>query len=236
MNTANIAATETDITRVLIVDDHVLFRQGLRRVLEMEPDLQIAGEAASGSEALNRTVELKPHVVLMDLTMPGMNGVEAARVIKERVPGIAVLALTIHETEEYLVEAIKAGVDGYILKDVEGRAVAEAIRMARRGQAYVHPGMAGKLINRFARLARLAEQAGLDRPDMENTRPEELSEREFEVLGLFARGHDIGDIAGKLFISEKTVRNHSSSIFRKLGVRDRTQAVVHAIKRGWVSP
>lgn len=225
----------TEVIGVLVVDDHAVFRQGLTRVLELESDLRVIGEASDGRDALAKCRQLHPDVVLMDLTMPGMNGVEATRRIKEEMPSVAVLVLTIHETEEYLLEAIKAGVDGYILKDVEAQAVAEAIRVTHRGQAYLHPGIAGKLMRKLARLSRLAEGAGLE-GQADPVAPPDLTSREFEVLDLFARGADIREIAAKLFISEKTVRNHSSNIFRKLGVRDRTQAVVFAIKRGWVHP
>lgn len=205
--------------KLMLVDDHRLFREGLRRILEMEQDIAIVGEAGDGGEALTCLPGCSPDVVIMDINMPGVNGVEATRFIKSKYPRVAVLVLTIHDDSEYLFEVLKAGASGYLLKDVEPTKLLEAIRQVARGQSVVHPGLTGKLITEFSRLSQPAEQ-----------QPSILSEREQEVLCMMAKGMNNRDIADLLYISEKTVKNHVSSILRKLDVNDRTQAVVQGVK------
>lgn len=209
--------------RVLIVDDHALFRQGLARILEMEEDIVVVGEAANGREALDRAVELRPHVVLMDINMPVVNGLEATRRLHRKLPHVGIIGLTIHDDEEYLRELIKEGAQGYLLKDTEPVRVVEAIRRVFRGEAFLPPNLITKL---FSTLQRPSAADDAAPPE------EDLTPREREVLQCIAQGMSNKEIAVSLYISQKTVKNHISSIFRKLDLTDRTQAAVYAIKQG----
>lgn len=209
--------------RVLIVDDHALFRQGLARILEMEEDIVVVGEAANGREALDRAPELRPHVVLMDINMPVVNGLEATRRLHRKLPHVGIIGLTIHDDEEYLRELIKEGAQGYLLKDTEPVRVVEAIRRVFRGEAFLPPNLITKL---FSTLQRPSAADDAAPPE------EDLTPREREVLQCIAQGMSNKEIAVSLYISEKTVKNHISSIFRKLDLTDRTQAAVYAIKQG----
>lgn len=205
--------------KLVLVDDHKLFREGLRRILELESDLQVIGEAGNGLEALACLERAAPDVVLMDINMPGCNGVEATKLIKQALPRVAILMLTIHDDNEYLFEVLRAGAAGYLLKDVEPARLIEAIRTVAKGGSVVNPALTGRLIMEFSRLSQPATD---DEPL--------LSGREREVLCQMAQGLNNRDIAQRLFISEKTVKNHVSSILRKLDVVDRTQAVVQGVK------
>ena len=213
--------------RVLIADDHALLREGLRQVLQLEPDIEVVGEARTGGEAVRLSDRLRPDIVVMDINLPDMSGIEATRQVRAASPATRVLVLTIHDQEEYLLEAIGAGASGFVLKDVEPRTLVDAIRLCCRGEGYVHPTLSARaLAARGRRRERWAPLgAGI---------PEPLTRREFEVLQLVAEGVSNKEIGQRLFISEKTVKNHITSIFRKLGVADRTQAVIHAIREGWV--
>jgi two-component system response regulator DegU len=212
--------------RVLIVDDHALFRQGLARILEMEEDIVVVGEAANGQEALELAARLQPHVILMDINMPVVNGLEATRRLHRRLPNVGIIGLTIHDDEEYLRELIKEGAQGYVLKDTEPVRVVEAIRRVYRGEAFLPPNLITKL---FSTLQRSSVQ------DDDQPLEEGLTPREKEVLCCIAQGMSNKEIAVSLYISEKTVKNHISSIFRKLDLTDRTQAAVYAIKHGLVN-
>ncbi|MGI6035864.1 MAG: response regulator [Limnochordia bacterium] len=209
--------------RVLIVDDHALFRQGLARILEMEEDIVVVGEAANGREALERAAELRPHVALMDINMPVVNGLEATRRLHRKLPHVGIIGLTIHDDEEYLRELIKEGAQGYLLKDTEPVRVVEAIRRVFRGEAFLPPNLITKL---FSTLQRPSAADDAAPPE------EDLTPREREVLQCIAQGMSNKEIAVSLYISQKTVKNHISSIFRKLDLTDRTQAAVYAIKQG----
>ncbi len=211
---------------VLLADDHKLLREGLRRILELGGEIAVVGEASDGAEAVRLAGALHPEVVVMDINMPGMNGVEATRAIKAQFPRIAVLVLTIHEDREYLLEVLKAGAAGYVLKDIDPDRLIEAIKLVHGGESVVAPGLTAKLI---AELNTGRQQEAHVPP------PNPLSAREQEVLELMAEGIGNRDIAGRLFVSEKTVKNHVTSIFRKLDVSDRTQAVVQAVKRNMVA-
>lgn len=211
--------------RVLIADDHPLLRHGLRQVLEFADNITVVGEAANGRQAFELARQVRPDVVLLDVNMPEMNGLEAARAIKAEMPGMAVVILTVHDAEDYLVEAVQAGVEGYVLKDADSSDVVEAIRTCSRGQSYLQPQLAGRLMTGMRR----REKSRLDERPLDV-----LTEREFDVLKLLAEGTSNRDIGQRLFISEKTVKNHTNSIFRKMGVNDRTQAVLEAIRKGWV--
>lgn len=224
--------------KVLIVDDHAILRQGLRQILELEPDLEVVGEARDGDEAVAKARLLAPDVILMDINMPGINGIEAARIVRREAPAVRVLVLTIHDDDEYLREAARAGVSGYVLKDVEPRELVRAVRGAAAGRPYLHPDMGGRL---FSSLTggeagppdAAAGQAPPARPCAEAG--VELTRREREVLELLADGASNRDIAGRLYISEKTVKNHVTHILQKLGLGDRVHAALWAVRSGWVA-
>lgn len=207
---------------ILIADDHTLFRQGLRRVLELEPDLQVVGEAASAAEAVSRAHELHPNVVVLDVSMPG-GGLEACGRIRKELPQMGVVILTMHEDQEYLMRALKAGAHSYLVKDVDSSNLADAIRAARDGRPYMHPKLAGIALLAMAR----GGQQRMQDPG--------LTERETEVLRLIGQGATNREIAATLVISEKTAKNHVTHIFEKLGVSDRTQAALYAIRTGLVT-
>lgn len=215
--------------RVLIADDHALLREGLRKILEMEPDLEIVGEAADGAEAVDKAARLKPDVVLMDINMPQGGGLAATRRIKSQYPEIDVVVLTIHDDEEYIAEMVNAGAKGYILKDVEPARVVEAIRRVHHGEAFIPASLMTKLLKQLHRPPGVATASwGSDEE------PKQLTERELEVLELIVDGQTNREIAATLIISEKTVKNHVTNILRKLDVADRTQAAVFAIRSGLV--
>ena len=208
--------------KILIVDDHVLLREGLVKILSLDNDLEVIGEASRGEEAVALARELTPDVILMDINMPGINGIEATKVIKTEMPQIGIIALTIHDDEEYIFELVRAGVSGYVLKDIQPERLIAAIKDVAQGKSVIHPAITAKLLGEFNRLSE------------RKTRPssfDDLTIRELDVLELIAKGMANKDIAQSLFISEKTVKNHITNIFRKLSVDDRTQAALYAIKK-----
>jgi two-component system, NarL family, response regulator LiaR len=204
--------------RVLLTDDHGVVRQGLRMFLSLDPDIQVVGEAENGQQALAMARELKPDVVLMDLLMPVMDGIEATKAIRTEIPEVEVLALTSVLEDASVTGAVRAGAIGYLLKDTDAEELREAIKAAAEGRVHLAPEAAARLI----REVRAPES------------PEELTERETEVLKLLARGRANKQIAASLFVSEKTVKAHVSSILMKLGVQSRTQAALHAVRAGLV--
>jgi len=213
----------TDIS-IILVDDHSIVRQGVRRYLETESDINITGEAASGEEAIKLCTEHAPDVVLLDIVMGGLNGVEATRRIKEVSPRTQVVILTSYHDDEYLLPAVRAGALSYLLKEIEPGELLAAIRKAARGEAVLHPHVASKLVQSIR---------DTTSDNCELTTP--LSERELEVLRLIAEGLPNARIAERLFISEKTVKSHVSNILSKLHLSDRTQAAVYAWRQGVVS-
>ncbi|MBX6350486.1 MAG: response regulator transcription factor [Clostridia bacterium] len=213
--------------RVVVADDHPLLRQGLKRALELGDDIVVVGEARDGEECLLRCRATKPDVLLLDITMPKVNGVEVARQLKAESPELGILVLTIHDNEEYLVESVAAGVDGYVVKDVEPGELRRAIQTVARGERYLPPALASKLMSGFHRVARESQNRRAGPREI-------LSEREWEILQLLVQGKGNREIGRELFISEKTVKNHATSLFRKLGVQGRAQAVIEAIRRDWV--
>ncbi len=212
-----------DAIRVLIVDDHALFRRGLQMVLEQETDIAVVGEAGDGQEAVEKAGETMPDVVLMDVRMPKRGGIEATKAIKELMPHIKILMLTISDEEADLYDAIKAGATGYLLKEVSIEEVGNAIRSVQTGQSLISPSMASKLLSEFATMVK--------RADEKQTVPQpRLTDREMEVLKLVAKGRNNRDIAKELFISENTVKNHIRNILEKLHLHSRMEAVVYAVR------
>jgi len=212
---------ENDKIRVVIIDDHPLVREGLRKILEFNKKLIVVDEAGDGQGAINIARKIKPDIMLMDINMPGINGIEATRVIKREFPEIGIIALTINQDEEYVFELVRAGVSGYVLKDIEPDKLIETIETVADGNSVIDSCITAKLFGEINRLSRL-------RKDKE--RWETLTERETDVLQLMAKGYSNKEIGRGLNISEKTVKNHITSIFRKFEVDDRTQAVLFAIK------
>lgn len=209
----------TERISVLIVDDHPVVRQGLRTFLETQDDLEIVGDASSGEEALALIGEVLPDVVLMDLVMPGIDGIEATRRARELSPSSKVIVLTSFADDEKVFPAIKAGADGYLLKDAEPAQLADAIRSVSRGEALLHPTVAAKLMQHVAASDHRAPGG-------------ELTQRELEVLRLIARGRSNREIARELSVAEKTVKTHVSNMLAKLHLADRTQAALYAVRRG----
>ncbi|MFV9510498.1 response regulator [Tepidibacillus sp. LV47] len=224
--------------RVLIADDHQLFREGIKRIINLEEDMEVIAECSNGEEILEQYDKDLPDVILMDINMPAMNGVEATKKVKEFFPESQVIILSIHDDEGYVFETLRAGASGYLLKDMEAMALIEAIRSVAKGNAYIHPQVAGKVVDEYRRLSN--KELLHDRehePVFVNKAPDWrqiLTQREMEVLQLLAEGNSNRQIGEKLFISEKTVKNHVSNILQKMDVQDRTQAVITAIKNGWV--
>jgi len=212
-----------DDIRVMICDDHALFRRGLIMVLEAEDDIAVVAEAEDGDDAVEKAVEFVPDVVLMDVRMPGVDGIEATRRISEKVPTTKILMLTVSDEEEDLYEAIKAGATGYLLKEVSIEEVAPAARAVVAGQSLISPSMASKLLGEFSNLAKRAEE----RSSVPTPR---LTDRELEVLRLVAQGKSNREIAGDLYISENTVKNHVRNILEKLHLHTRMEAVMYAVR------
>ncbi len=212
-----------DAIRVMICDDHALFRRGLMMVLESEEGVEVVGEAEDGEESIRKAAELAPDVILMDVRMPRVSGIEATRAIADVVPTARILMLTVSDEEDDLYEAIKAGANGYLLKEISIEEVASAIRAVVSGQSLISPSMASKLLNEFTSLAKKADE----RQAVPTPR---LTERELEVLKLVAKGMSNRDIAGELYISENTVKNHVRNILEKLHLHSRMEAVVYAVR------
>ena len=211
--------------RLLIVDDQRLMREGLRTLLELEPDIQVVGEAGDGQDALQLYASLQPDVVLMDIRMPVMDGVEATRQLLQGFPQSRVIILTTFDDDAYVFDGLRAGALGYLLKDVSGDELAEAIRQVAGGGALIEPSVARKVLAEFARLPQPVGQAGSEQPH-------DLSERELEILKLLSQGASNRQIASQLFLAEGTVKNYISNILDKLGVDDRTQAALRARELG----
>jgi DNA-binding NarL/FixJ family response regulator len=217
----------TEPIRILLVDDQRLMREGLRILLELEPDLEIAGEAENGEAALAAYGALQPDVVLMDVRMPGMDGVEATWRLRECWPQARVIILTTFDDDEYIFEGLRAGALGYLLKDVSGQDLAEAVRTVAGGGALIQPSVARKVVAEFARVAGPARQAA-------DGLPEPLSDREREILALLAHGLSNPEIAERLNLAQGTVKNYVTAILQKLGARDRTQAAIRARELGLI--
>ena len=211
--------------KVLIADDHVFYREGVRAFLENEPDIEVVGEAGDGEEVLAKAAELKPDIILMELKMPGINGIEATRRIHERDSEIGVLALTMFDDDDSVFAAMRAGARGYLLKDAGKNQVVRAIAAVKGGEAIFSPAIAGRMIKFFS-------APTVDSPKKHSDEFADLTEREFEILELVARGHNNKEISNRLSLSVKTVQNYVSSILTKLQVADRLQAMLRAREAG----
>ncbi|MGY1915186.1 response regulator [Blastococcus sp. SYSU DS0973] len=216
--------------RVLLVDDQPLLRTGFRLILQTEPDLEVVGEAADGEVALAQVRALQPDVVLMDIRMPRMDGVEATRRLSGLDSPPRVLVLTTYDLDEYVVESLRAGASGFLLKDAPADDLVDAVRVVHRGDAVIAPQVTRRLLDRFARHLPIST-AATSMPSLP-----QLTDREHQVLLLVARGLSNAEIAAELLLSETTVKTHVSNLLMKLGLRDRVQAVVLAYERGLVTP
>jgi DNA-binding NarL/FixJ family response regulator len=209
--------------RLMLADDHRMLREGLRRSM-IDQGFDVVGEARDGEEAIRLAHELHPEVILMDVTMPEVDGVEATRQIRNDIPDVKIVMLTMHADQEVLTAAIRAGANGYLVKDCSTDEIASAVRMAVSGETALSPQLAASMLDEVRRL---------DRPSSEEDRV--VTRREEEVLQLIADGCSTPEVAEKLYISQKTVKNHLASIYQKLDARDRTQAVLQAVRMGIVS-
>jgi two-component system NarL family response regulator len=212
-----------ELIRVLIADDQALFRRGLYVVLGTEDHIEVVAEAENGEEAIQKAQELAPDVVLMDVRMPRVNGIEAARTIRAEVPTTKILMLTVSDEEDDLFEAVKAGANGYLLKEISVEEVAEAIRAVVQGQSLISPSMASKLLSEFNAISKRAEEK-------QQFPAPALTARELEVLKLVAKGMSNREIADELYISENTVKNHVRNILEKLHLHSRMEAVIYAVR------
>ena len=210
--------------RVILADDHAVLRDGLRLLLERESDITVVGEAGDGDEAVKKTFQLNPDVVVLDIGMPKVSGIEAARMIKQKQPSIGILALTVYEDDEHVFNLLKAGASGYLLKKAAGVELANAVRAVKNGEFVFSPSVGEKLLSTFLQEPKHGDVS----------LPDGLTKREVEVLKLVAEGATNKEIADRLFISAKTVESHRANIFRKLDIHDRIQAAIYAIRKGLI--
>ncbi len=221
---------ETQKINLVLADDHAVVRSGTRELLEQQPDLKIIGEAANGEEAVQLAKEMQPDVIIMDVRMPKLTGIEATRQIKAECPEVKVLVLTAHDDDEYVFALLQAGANGYLLKTAEIEELVRAIRTVAAGQSALAPEVTGKVVAQFA--------SGKSLPDiLANTQDQYdgLTERELGILELVGKGLSNKQIGKQLFISDRTVQAHLSNIFSKLGVNSRTEAVMYAVRKSWIT-
>lgn len=207
--------------KVMVADDHALIREGIKQIVELEGDIEVIGQAANGEEAIEKAKELQPDIVLLDINMPNLNGIETLRRFKDLGINVKVIIITIHEDREYILETLKIGADGYMLKDSEANSFVEGIRTVYKGRKYIQPRVEDLVTSKGG---------GVEVPNPEYEKIKTLTKREYEVLLLIAEGLNNRQIAEKLFISEKTVKNHVSNIFKKLELNDRVQAAIFAYR------
>jgi len=237
----NFEESKSSSIKILLADDHQLFREGLKRILNMESDIEVIGECGDGLEVIEFCNNIQPDIILMDINMPVETGVATTERVRDLFPEIKVIILSIHDDESYVFESLRKGATGYLLKDMGAEALINAIRSVSIGHSYIHPKVTGKLIKQLRKMTYL-DETGVSSSmasdlqsnyvSLENSL---LTRREAEVLRLMAEGKSNKMIGEHLFISEKTVKNHVSSILQKMEVDDRTQAVINSIKFGWVT-
>ena len=213
-------------TRVLLADDHAVVRQGLRLVLDGEPDIEVVAESGNGAEAVERAAAGDVDLAILDVTMPRMTGIQAARELSQRNPDVRILILSMHDNEQYFFEALRAGASGYVLKSVADRDLVEACRATTRGEPFIYPGAVKALIRDHIERVQRGESVPGD----------PLSPRESEIVKLIAEGHTSKEIAETLVISEKTVERHRANVLEKLGMRDRVELTRYAVRRGLIEP
>lgn len=206
---------------MVLADDHVLMRKGLKKILEMEDDIEVIGEASNGNEAIEEVMDKNPQVLLLDINMPDLNGIGVTKALKKKDTDVKIVILTIYDDREYLLELIKLGISGYVLKDIEPQGLIEAVRSASKGEMYIQPNLTRALVAEYNRLTQPVSGRGVKK---------NLTARENEVMSYIAEGMSNAEISNELGISEKTVKNHVSSILRKLDLMDRTQVAVYAIR------
>lgn len=221
------AQTQRRVTtiRLLLVDDHVLVREGLRRLLELEEDLCVVGEAVDGNEALQQAHRLMPDVALVDISMPGKDGIDVLRQLVQELPSVVVIMLTMYRQQQHILQSMRSGARGYLLKSASSQEVAQAIRKVHEGGTYISSDLTGEIVNEYRRLS----DGGASRPSIHA-----LTEKEIDILRCVATGMSNKEIANQLAYSEKTVKNYLSVIFQKLGIRDRTQAAILALRQGLI--
>jgi NarL family two-component system response regulator LiaR len=218
-----------DEIRLVLADDHAVVRSGTRELLEQQPDLKIIGEASDGEEAIRLTGDLEPDVVVMDIRMPRISGVEATRQIKSTYPDVKVLVLTAHDDDEYVFALLQAGANGYLLKTAEIEELVRAIRTVASGKSALAPEVTGKVVAQFTSGKSLPEVLTEAQDNYDG-----LTDRELDILKLVGQGLSNKQIGKQLFISDRTVQAHLSNIFSKLNVSSRTEAVMHAVRKGWI--
>jgi DNA-binding NarL/FixJ family response regulator len=216
------------VINVLLVEDQYLVRSGVRALLDREADINVVGEAQDGDEAIRMATELQPDLVLMDIKLPKVDGIEATRRIKEACASVEILVLSAYEDDESVFQAIQAGASGYVLKDITPVNLVRAIRAVRAGMSAVHPGITRRLLTRISLMSRART------PGAAQIHSDGLTDREVEILVGISKGASSRELAAKIFVSESTVKSHLRTIYRKIGVRDRSQAVAYAIRKGFV--
>ncbi|MBN1643872.1 MAG: response regulator transcription factor [Dehalococcoidales bacterium] len=215
-----------DKIKILLAEDHVIVREGTRELIRHEDDMEVVGEAGDGEEAIKLTIQTKPDVVIMDIAMPKLNGIEATKRIKALLPATAILILTAYDNDQYVSALLEEGASGYLLKNVKSRELIDAVRAVYSGESVLHPEIARKVLNRLA-MPGVKQKPG--------SVPCTLSGRELEVLKMAAKGLSKREIAKKLFLSVRTVQAHLGNIFNKLGIGSRTEAILYGLKKGWFS-
>jgi len=210
--------------KVLLADDHVIVREGTRELIQRESGMMVVGEASDGVEAVEMSMKVHPDVVVMDIAMPRLNGIEATKQIKQLLPTTAILILTAYESEQYILAILEAGAAGFLLKNVKGTQLLEAIRSVYAGESVLQPSTTRRVIDQLINKAAKTEELSAVNP---------LTEREIEVLKMAARGVSNKDIADQLYLSNRTIQTHLSNIFKKLSVGSRTEAILYGLKRGW---
>ncbi|MEI3613837.1 response regulator transcription factor [Pseudogracilibacillus sp. SO30301A] len=223
-----------EVITIALIDDHKLFREGVKRILSFEPSFDVVAEADDGLEAKDIVKEYQPDIVLMDINMPEMNGIEATKELLQSNPELKIIILSIHEDESYVSHALQTGAQGYLLKEMDTESLMEAIKVVYDGGSYLHPKVTHNLVQEYRKLVKTNE-TNTNMNEIEFRKPLHLlTKRECQVLQLLSEGQSNRKIAETLVISEKTVKNHVSNILQKMNVNDRTQAVVTAIRKGWV--